>query len=202
ETLQFLLEEKETAQLLTDVNRAFNTEINDILLTALGLGLAKTFNSLDRKVLIALEGHGREDIFPNTDMDTDVSRTVGWFTSVYPVLLDFSRQNDLGSQLVEIKETLHRVPHKGIGYGILKYLTNHEHKKDCQFHLKPQISFNYLGQFDEDVAQMTFKPAAESPGNAISLNARQEYELELSGMIAVNRLTFSISYNKKQFQKK
>jgi len=193
--VSFTLGNEQTGLLLTKVNEAFRTEINDILLTALGMAVKKTFGQ-DR-VLIALEGHGREQILE----DMDIGRTVGWFTSVYPVLVDNSYAGDLGRQIKEIKETLRRIPNKGIGYGILKYLTREENKKEIEFKLKPQISFNYLGQFDTDVKQISsFEIAKESGGNSRSLKNRREYILDVSGMMSGDRLTMTISYNKTHFK--
>ncbi|HLP47056.1 MAG TPA: condensation domain-containing protein, partial [Candidatus Kapabacteria bacterium] len=195
--ISFTLSEEETKLLLTKVNEIFRTEINDILLTALALGLKKTFGPDCDQVSIALEGHGREEIIE----DLDISRTVGWFTVLYPVLLDVSYANDRGRQIKEIKEILRRVPHKGIGYGILKYLTAEEYKKEIEFKLKPQLRFNYLGQFDADVKQLSsFKPAQETPGNSRGPNNKREYLLDVSGITANNRLTLTISYNQTHFK--
>ncbi|UCH96765.1 MAG: AMP-binding protein, partial [Candidatus Aminicenantes bacterium] len=103
-SVSFTLREEETERLLTKVNETFGTEINDILLAALGMGINKTFGQA--RVLIELEGHGREQI----PEDIDISRTVGWFTSLYPVLMDISHAGDTGRQIKEIKETLRRIP--------------------------------------------------------------------------------------------
>ncbi|UCH95917.1 MAG: amino acid adenylation domain-containing protein, partial [Candidatus Aminicenantes bacterium] len=194
-SLSFTLREEETGRLLTKVNETFRTEINDILLTALGMGIKETFGH--ERVLIVLEGHGREQILE----DIDISRTVGWFTTLYPVLMDVSYAGDRGRQIKEIKETLRRIPNKGIGYGILKYLSGEENKKEIEFKLKPQISFNYLGQFDADVKQFSsFEIARESAGNSQSPNSRREYLLDVSGITANNRLTMTTLYNKTYFK--
>ncbi|HLP61230.1 MAG TPA: amino acid adenylation domain-containing protein, partial [Candidatus Deferrimicrobium sp.] len=194
-SVSFTIGEEETNLLLTKVNGAYKTEINDILLTALGMGMKKTFGH-DR-VLVALEGHGREEILEGID----IGRTVGWFTSLYPVVMDISYSDHPGRQSKEIKEILRQIPNKGIGYGILKYLTGEENKKEIEFTLKPQISFNYLGQFDADVKQLSsFEMAKESAGYWQSLNNRREYLLDVSGMTADNRLTMTVSYNKTHFK--
>jgi non-ribosomal peptide synthase protein (TIGR01720 family) len=131
----------------------------------------------------------------------DTSRTVGWFTSVYPVFLEVSQKNDLARQVKEIKETLHRIPNKGIGWGILKYLTALEHKEDILFNLHPQVSFNYLGQVDAGTEQtFTFGKIEESVGHMFSPSGQREYLLDISGIIFDNRLTMSVTYNKKQFK--
>jgi amino acid adenylation domain-containing protein/non-ribosomal peptide synthase protein (TIGR01720 family) len=197
ETLSFQLDEKETEHLITKVNWAFGTEINDILLTALGLAIKKVFGN--EKIVIDLEGHGREEIFT----DIDIKRTVGWFTSAYPVVLDFSYESageKLSRQIMEVKESIHRVLGKGIGYGILKYLTAEENKKDMDFGLKSQVGFNYLGQFDEDLDQTVFRLADESVGDVRGMNQERDYELEIVGIIVDKKLQMSITFNNNQYR--
>jgi amino acid adenylation domain-containing protein/non-ribosomal peptide synthase protein (TIGR01720 family) len=202
-SLSFQLTSEETTRLLTRVNHAFATEINDILLTALLLAIQETHGN--NRLLIVLEGHGREEILENID----ISRTIGWFTSVYPVLLEFSstvlqmddtNEGKTARQIIEIKEILHQLPYRGIGYGLLKYLTTGEHKRGIYFNLTPQISFNYLGQFDANLEKASFGMAVESPGNNISEANAREYDLEISGIIANERLTISIVFNRTNYR--
>ncbi|MDQ1350459.1 MAG: Non-ribosomal peptide synthetase [Acidobacteriota bacterium] len=193
--VSFSISEEETDLLLGKVNEAFGTEINDILLTALGLGLKKTFAK--DKYVTALEGHGREELFENVD----ISRTVGWFTSVYPVLLDISHADDPGRQIKEIKENLRKIPHKGIGYGILKYLTSAGNKGNIQFKLRPSASFNYLGQFGTDVRNLSFEIANEPVGNTMSLAAQRNYEFDITGMVADKQLRMDITYNRNHYER-
>ncbi|HLP48644.1 MAG TPA: condensation domain-containing protein, partial [Candidatus Kapabacteria bacterium] len=202
ETVSFSLAKTASRQLLTKVNEAFGTGIDDILLTAFGLAIKKTFGN--ERILIAMEGHGREGIID----DIDVSRTIGWFTALYPVWLDFSYgyrehecANNLSRQIKEVKESLHRITNKGIGYGILEYLTKKELKKDIHFRLHPQIMFNYLGQFDEDLKNRFFKIAKEPVGYCIAKNARRQVELDVSGSIIHECLSLSVSYSSKQYKK-
>jgi non-ribosomal peptide synthase protein (TIGR01720 family) len=129
--------------------------------------------------------------------DVDIHRTIGWFTTVYPVILDLSYENDLSRQVKEVKETLHKVPGRGIGYGILKYLTADEHKEDVDFRANPQIVFNYLGQFDAELGQMSsFSVARESVGNMQSMKGERDFEIEFSGMVSGGRLVMTVTYNK------
>jgi bacitracin synthase 3 len=195
ETLSFHLNREQTLKLLTQVNQAFGTRIDDILLTALGLAVKENWGN--DCLLVEMEGHGREEILH----DMDISRTVGWFTSIYPVLLDISYDGDTARQLKEIKETLRRVPHKGIGYGILKYLTAPKHKKNMLFNLEPQLSFNYLGQFDDDVKQGPFRAANESAGQTQSPERKREHQINISGIITDNRLVMSVTFNRQQFKR-
>ncbi|WP_420831561.1 non-ribosomal peptide synthase/polyketide synthase [Amycolatopsis lexingtonensis] len=126
------LSAKETEALLREVPAAYRTQVNDVLLTALGRVLRDWTGGVP---VVDLEGHGREDIFDGVDL----SRTVGWFTSVFPVALDVP--DDWGTALKSVKEQLRAVPRRGIGYGALRYLTGTAPAID------PQVSFNYLGQF-------------------------------------------------------
>jgi amino acid adenylation domain-containing protein/non-ribosomal peptide synthase protein (TIGR01720 family) len=193
-TLSFMLGKEETSRLLMDVNRALNSDINDILITGMGLGLKKSFGMVN--VLIELEGHGREEVIEGMD----INRTVGWFTTLYPVILDMSYGDNRLRQVKEVKETLHQIPHKGIGYGILRYLTLDEKKPGLNFNLTPQICFNYLGQFDTDIKEKRFKIAKEYTGNVESSNRKRDYEFNISGMISNKRLRISVSYSKNQYK--
>ena len=190
----FRLSEEETRLLLTKVNHVFNTEMNHILLCALTLGVEKAFGH--KNIPVSLEGHGREEVI----RDVDISRTVGWFTSNYPVVLAASHSGDLARQIKEVKESLQRVPHKGIGYGILKYVTANRYKEDMDFKLNPRISFNYLGQFDSDVEHLAFDIARESSGSPMSPEEKREFDLDVSGIIAGQRLSMNIRYSDKQYK--
>ncbi|MCI0471200.1 MAG: amino acid adenylation domain-containing protein, partial [Candidatus Aminicenantes bacterium] len=194
------LNEEQTELLLSDVNRAFGTQIDDILLTSLALGARATFNI--NRVLVALEEHGRQTSFK----EIDISRTVGWFASIYPVILDVTSTDDmtaaenLARQIKKIKETLHRIPNRGVGCGILKYLTAPEHKKGIDLKLQPRIGFNYLGQFDSDVENRSFGIAQESAGMTQSPKGEQELELDISGIISDKKLKISVSYSSRRFK--
>ncbi|HEY2464990.1 MAG TPA: condensation domain-containing protein, partial [Steroidobacteraceae bacterium] len=108
----------ETQALLDEVPRAYHTQIQEVLLTALLQAFAGWTGR--SALLIALEGHGREELFDQADL----SRTVGWFTSLFPVLLDLGTSTDCGNALKTVKEQLRAVPRRGIGYGVLRYLTD------------------------------------------------------------------------------
>ncbi|MCP5047335.1 MAG: non-ribosomal peptide synthetase, partial [bacterium] len=194
-TLSFHLDESHTAGLLSTVHEAFGTFIDDILLTALGLSLKQLFHN--NLLSVTLESHGRNALPWAEAIDT--SRTVGWFTSAYPVLLDFSFDTDLSRQIKEIKESLRRVPNNGIGFGILKYLTPRTETTPFDT-IQAPISFNYLGQFDADVSTKSFNVMHSSLEPAKELQWTREHELDVSGMVLDNRLTMSIRYNGKRFK--
>lgn len=194
--LSFSLDPGQTRELLTRVNQAYNTEINDILLTALGLAMNQTFSVSG--LLLTLEGHGRENII----RDVDISRTVGWFTSTYPVYLDMSYTSDMSRQIKEVKESLSKVLDKGIGFGILKYLTAPENKPGLSMDYRSTIQFNYLGQFDTDIDQMSsFDMSPESCGDTMSLERLSPCDFSVSGIITGGKLSLSITYSTKQYKK-
>ena len=132
-----------TRQLLTEAGKAYKTEINDLLLTALAITIEKW--TRNNNITINLEGHGREDLFN----DTDISRTVGWFTTQFPVSLTVEKGNDIADTIKSIKEKLRVIPNKGIGYGVLRYLhPDASVRERLRLQKNNEISFNYLGQFD------------------------------------------------------
>ncbi|MEK4732085.1 non-ribosomal peptide synthase/polyketide synthase [Paenibacillus sp. FSL L8-0641] len=187
---------EETEKMLKRVNHAYNTEVNDILLTALGLAVREwTGND---KVLISLEGHGREEIIK----DIDISRTVGWFTTQYPVVLDVSGQLDISRMIKSVKENIRQIPNKGIGYGILKYLTLPENKADLNFNLNPEISFNYLGQFNQDNVDNLFGVSDIPAGESTGPNYKSEYCIDINGgTVEGGKLELNFSYNQGEYEK-
>ncbi|MCU0286592.1 MAG: amino acid adenylation domain-containing protein [Acidobacteria bacterium] len=187
-----------TQQLLTGTNWAYNTEINDILLTALGLAV-KQWSGIG-KVMINLEGHGREPI----DNNTDISRTIGWFTTQYPVILDMTLAEDISFAIKTVKETLRLVPQKGIGYGILQYLTPREKKDSFPFRLSPEILFNYLGQFGEckyNIIDRVSEISDPCTGESVAPEYRVNHKLDIEGVIKDGRLYFYIIYNRIEYEK-
>ncbi|BFH69022.1 hypothetical protein J27TS7_06760 [Paenibacillus dendritiformis] len=183
--------EQETASLLKNSNQAYNTEINDLLLTALAIAVHK-WTGIE-EILLSLEGHGRETIMP----DLDVTRTIGWFTSQYPVLLPLKPNHDLSSHIKTVKEVLRAIPNKGIGYGILRYISN---CWDRHEYLKPEIRFNYLGQFDQDFELSGLKVSEYSIGSVVSGKTIRMNMLDITGLVQNGRLTFKIDYSLKQYR--
>ncbi|QVL91822.1 non-ribosomal peptide synthetase [Bacillus velezensis] len=195
QTVSFTLTEEETSVLLQQVNRAYHTDTQDILLTAAALALRDWTGG--GRLRIAMEGHGREHIMP----ELDISRTVGWFTSMYPVLIDLNTAGaELGTAVKTVKDTLGRIPDKGIGYGILKYMTPPE-QKTIRFRQAPEISFNYLGQFNDTEDQHTFSLSGLASGHDITPTWQREQAVEMSAMAAQHKLHFSLSYPPSRFRK-
>ena len=184
------LEREVTQALLQTVPAVYNTQINDVLLTALARAWTKWTGG---KVLYTnLEGHGREHLFE----DVDISRTVGWFTSVFPVRLELNDSgNDWrpGEALKSVKEQLRRIPQRGVGYGILRYLNagNELSKRP-----EPAMVFNYFGQFDQAIGGLKlFQFATESSGPWHSPKQKRRHVLEINSVVIGGRLEFECAYN-------
>ncbi|WP_143323894.1 non-ribosomal peptide synthetase, partial [Clostridium sp. BL-8] len=188
------LSKDETERILRGTSTAYNTEINDILLCSLGLTIKEW--SKNEKILIGLEGHGREEIIE----DVSINRTLGWFTSTYPVILDMKNSDDIGYSIKNTKETLRHIPNKGVGYGILKYLTDPENKKDVCFELNPEIGFNYLGEFSENNAESLFKYSKISIGKTISEENKKLNNIEINGFVVDGELKFIFNYSIKEYK--
>ncbi len=185
----------ETKYLLTDIHEIYNTQINEILITALLLA----FNKLQgkRTMLIHLEGHGREQL----STKYDVSGTIGWFTSLFPLYLDMKDSVEIGDMIKTVKEQLRNIPNKGIGYGILRYLSDDMELKNKLKKLdKAQITFNYLGQFDQSVPENSpFEMAKEFKGIERSLKNRRTSLIDITTVVSNDIMNISIAAGKNQF---
>ncbi|WP_143328984.1 amino acid adenylation domain-containing protein, partial [Clostridium puniceum] len=185
---------EETERLLRKTSAAYNTQINDILLCSLGLAVKEW--SRNDKVLISLEGHGREEILK----DVSIDRTIGWFTSMYPVILDMTYNEDISYSIQYTKETLRHIPNNGVGYGILKYLTNNQNNKDISFKLKPEISFNYLGEFVYKESKDSFRYSELTGGMAVSTANKKLNSIEINGLVSEGKLELFLNYSTKEYE--
>ncbi|WP_193200009.1 non-ribosomal peptide synthetase [Nostoc sp. MG11] len=185
------LNELETRALLQEVPSAYNTQINDVLLTAVVQVIGKWAGS--NSVLLNLEGHGREDIFD----DIDLSRTIGWFTTIFPVLLELETSENLGNDLKSVKEQLREIPHKGINYGLLRYLhQNSAITSQLQTSSPVQISFNYLGQFDQTLTtSKDVELTTESIGLVESSQSDRTHLIDINALIIQDKLQIDWTYS-------
>ncbi|MGR4051656.1 amino acid adenylation domain-containing protein [Kosakonia cowanii] len=141
-----------TQPLLATLPARFHASINDVLLCALALAITAWREDGQTDVLLDVEGHGREEL-----AGTELSSTVGWFTTLYPVRLapgraQLTRPDSLDSALKRVKEQLRQVPDNGLGYGLLRYL-NRQTRPLLAALPQPQIGFNYLGRFSVEEAR-------------------------------------------------
>jgi len=190
-TLSVSLSTEHTTDLLQKVSAAFHVQINEILLTALSRAfLTWTGESY---LLLDLEGHGREELFP----DVDLSRTVGWFTTIFPVELDLDGRGSLFDDLMRTRSLLRRIPHRGIGYGVLRYLRNDD---ETITHLrtlpKAEVSFNYLGQFDQMLSGSSrFKPASEYSGPSRTDTGNRAHLIDVTARVVEGQFRATWAYS-------
>ncbi len=188
-TFSTILNAQGTKALLHEVPDVYHTQINDVLLTA----LIQTFDrwTENSALLLDIEGHGREDIFE----DIDLSRTVGWFTSIFPVLLRLPVTLQSEEMLKSVKEQLRKIPNRGLGYGVLRYL-NPATSAKLQAFPRPEILFNYMGQFDQMIAESPlFEPAVESSGQNYSPKGRRSHLIEVIGTVIGGELQMNWVYS-------
>ncbi|HEX2091538.1 MAG TPA: amino acid adenylation domain-containing protein [Longimicrobiaceae bacterium] len=188
-TVTVSLSEEETRALVQEVPAAYRTRIDEVILAAVAQALAAWTG--ERAVVMELEGHGREPLFGGVDL----SRTVGWFTAIYPVRLEVDPGAGPGELLKTVKEQLRAIPGRGVGYGILRYLGDAEVAERLAA-LQPEVSFNYHGQLDSLLPEGSpFGLASESPGPTRHPGARRRYLLDVVGGVVEGRLRMRWHYS-------
>ena len=191
-TVTARLDAEETRALLQEVPAAYRTQVNDALLYALADAVSAWTGS--PLVRVALEGHGRAE---ELGAGLDLTRTVGWFTSIYPVVLDLAGAAGPGDRLVGVKEQLRAVPLRGVGYGVLRWLSpDPAVRAALAARPEPEISFNYLGQFGGGAAgEAGFRRAGGPRGRDSAPENRPRYLLEVSGAVGGGCLEMSWTYS-------
>jgi amino acid adenylation domain-containing protein/non-ribosomal peptide synthase protein (TIGR01720 family) len=188
-----LLDVDDTESLLRAAPTAYRTRINDVLLGALAWALSKWTG--ESRVLIDLEGHGREEILDGVDL----SRTVGWFTTMFPVALTVPDSEPLWRDLIRlVRRQLRAIPSNGVGFGALRYLGSPAARlRLAEAGLGPQISFNYLGQWDT-AAQGSGRGLYRTVHGSIGQDQNPAHPgahlLEVVGAVQNGRLGFSWRY--------
>ena len=191
EVVSIGLSETETSILLKEAPAAYHTQINDILLTALVQAFSPWTGSMVLR--LDLEGHGREEMVEGVDL----SRTVGWFTTLFPVRLDLEGIDQPGDAIKAVKEQLRRVPNRGIDYGLLRFLGDETLRQKLGSLPGAEVSFNYLGQFDQLLAaDAMFELAEESSGPAFDFHSERSHLIEVVGVILEGKLQLDWIYSR------
>ncbi|MEE1057310.1 MAG: amino acid adenylation domain-containing protein, partial [Acutalibacteraceae bacterium] len=180
DSVDIVIDSKTTKDILYNVNEKYHTKIDDILICALEMAVARWKHK--DKIAIAIESHGREEI--NNEFVID--RTVGWFTSMYPVILQY--YDDLEKNIISTKETLRSIPNNGLTYGLF----------DNQKDVVPDICFNYLGQID--INKQNENSVYYSAGKPIADENRLLGKINFNGSIIDNELHFEISFNQYEIE--
>jgi len=193
------LSEEETQAVLQEVPAVYHTQINDVLVTA----VAKAFRRWTGRdeLLVEMEGHGREELFEGVD----VTRTVGWFTSMYPVRVrlgegygEEASEERVGEELKRVKEQLRGVPGRGVGYGMLRYVSgDREAGRAVGEGAKAEVSFNYLGQFDQVLGEEgLWKGGAGRVGAERGAGEKRARLVDINGSVVGGRLEVSWRYGR------
>ncbi|HWA27920.1 MAG TPA: condensation domain-containing protein [Lacunisphaera sp.] len=185
------LDEASTTALFQEGLAAYRLEPNDVLLAALALALRDWLGG--EEFVIEVEGHGREEL---KGLKADLSRVVGWFTSLYPVKLAATKV-ELGEHLLRTKEMLRAVPSHGLGYGALEELLESRSQKQLQLG-DPKIGFNYLGDFDGAIERGQRKASSYSRAPDIGPEMRTEHALSLNAHIARGRFVLHATVNQRR----
>ena len=189
------LDSEATQRVFAEGLKAWRARIDDLLLTALAQAVGEVTGRRD--LVVELESHGREDLFEGVDL----SRTVGWFTTLYPVRLALAETAGSRDALREVKERLRSLPHQGIGYGVLRELCDDPAlRQRFDATATPQISFNYLGRFDalhgnselfsRFGLHLLEEEVEEGP------DTERPHQIEIGGWVTEGRLEFEWRYSR------
>jgi amino acid adenylation domain-containing protein/non-ribosomal peptide synthase protein (TIGR01720 family) len=179
----------ETRALLREVPRAFGVQVHEALLTALAQAVLGWAGG--PRLLVEVEGHGREELFA----DVDLARTVGWFTSFYPLALILGGA-DTAAALRAVREQVRAVPRRGIGYGLLRHLADDPALTRRLAALQPEIAFDYLGQFDQVLDGTPFTLLPQGVGPAKAPEGPRRHVWEVAAGVSDGRLWFAWIYSR------
>ncbi|HEU4452958.1 MAG TPA: condensation domain-containing protein, partial [Longimicrobium sp.] len=186
------LTEDETEALLREVPRACHAHTQEALLAAAARAVAGCTGSA--RVLVDVEGHGREEIFPGVDL----SRTVGWFTTLYPVLVDLSGAAGPMDAARAARDRLRAVPQRGIGHGALRWLHPRAEVRDALAAVpRAQLRFEYMGQVDGSVGgggDALFDVAPEGAGPATDPRGEPSHAFSVNAVVAGGRMRLRWTY--------
>ncbi|VXD10550.1 Non-ribosomal peptide synthase, involved in Hassallidin biosynthesis [Planktothrix serta PCC 8927] len=181
---------QETNTLVKVAIATYHASVQEIMLAALLKTLYEVYQL--EPWLIDLEGHGREELHDQLD----ISRTVGWFTSIYPILLKKPADSDQYSLLKEIKTQLRTIPHHGISFGLLHYLNQEKNLQQIANNQKASISFNYLGQIDNLTKNhYPFKMSHAPTGTGLFGKQERSHLLAINARIQNEYLQVDWSYS-------
>lgn len=190
QTVTVCLDVGQTRQLLKKIPKVARAQVNEILLTAL-------VQALNGKLLLDLEGHGREEaIVPGVNL----VRTVGWFTTVYPLWLTLP-QSDIGNQLQAVKEQVRGVPNRGIGYGLLRYCGDAEVRAKLEALPQAEVLFNYLGDLAGLVPPGSMFGLARELQLSRSPKGQRRYVLEVNAAVVEGQLQVEWSYGERMHRR-
>lgn len=181
----------ETQRLLTSVPRRCNVQITDAMLTAMVQSYARWTG--ERSLLVEIAHHGRKELFE----DVDLSRTVGWFSTFHPIVLDLGTTADPLAELQAVKRQLMAVPQQGFNYLLLRHLSGDEQISARLAAIpRPQVLLTYLGQFDQVFSDTTLlKLIGSSVGPIHHPEGTRMYQLVFNQLVADEQLGLGLTYS-------
>lgn len=193
-TVEAELTEDQTEKLLREVARQYRASAGDVMISTLGRVLRKWTGQA--AVVMDIEGHGREE---NAVAGVNLSRTVGWFTAIYPIRLEQSEQTEApGEELRRVKQTLKQVPKGGLGYGLLRYKSNKAAVRDRMQSLPPaQVVCNFAGRVQQQVSQ-----PSEDLGHNHYPGSRRPYAIEAVASVLNGRFRIEFGYSRNLHRRK
>ncbi|CAM4112256.1 SDR family NAD(P)-dependent oxidoreductase [Pseudoalteromonas byunsanensis] len=192
QSIEFKLDKSLSEKLVRQLPAKCNLSINEVLLTSLLLAYEQWADQ--PSMYLMMEGHGRENLPANTP---DVSRTVGWFTSLYPVRLSGAASGELSDTFRQVKRHMAAIPNQGVSFNWLRYHTADNALRNMPV---PHMSFNYLGTFDvADERDISFAP--ESSGVQTSHRQQRLYEIDFLGAMLDKQINFSIIFNQTRIKR-
>jgi iturin family lipopeptide synthetase B len=188
--LRAVLSPDQTRALLTDAHAAYTTEINDLLIAAVARAWCRWTG--DDRCGLTVEGHGREAL----DGDIDTTRTIGWFTSIFPVTIPLPRNSSEGAAIEVVKDALRAIPRKGAGYTVLRYLGGEAVGRLSPL---PSLAFNYLGRFDS-TAERWFERAPDAPPPTVTPDVALPWPLEVTAAVVGGRMEMALAYSSARYE--
>jgi len=187
-----IIDEKSTNTLLFKAHDLYNTKIEDLLITTLSKTISEWANM--ESFCLGLERQGRA----LDDSKIDISNTVGWFTAFFPIRIK-NDDGNIGEKIKSIKEQLNAIPNNGIGYGILKYLSNKNNIK-TDLDSNPKIIFNYLGNSNValDTSKIDFQILQSESRSELS---ERTYQIEINALVKNGKLQINWSYTTDLYKK-
>jgi amino acid adenylation domain-containing protein/non-ribosomal peptide synthase protein (TIGR01720 family) len=184
---RYFLDAGETRALVHELPGVYGTTAHEALLAALARAFARFGGS--PRLAVDLEAHGREEEIGGVD----VSRTVGWFTSLYPVVLDVTSCDDAGRALLAVKDQLRAVPNRGMGYGLLRFLGDSPALRNAA---TPEVVFNYLGRLPRSWSEgLGVTTSEDDVGPLRSPRARRAHLLEIEAAEVDGRMRLTIAHS-------
>ncbi|MEO1339365.1 MAG: condensation domain-containing protein, partial [Myxococcota bacterium] len=189
------LTQDETTRLLREAPTDYHASPHELMVAA----LARTLSDWrgDNAAYLSLEGHGRSGPLE----ELELSRTVGWFTALYPIRIELGINDDWSAVVRATKERMRAVPGDGVGYGLIRYLRSDEAASKLSTVPTPRVCFNYVGQLDTSGAvDRAFEMGKGDPGAAHDDDSARPQLIDVVAYVLKGALRVEWTYSTKHFE--